>query len=149
SWSQEIRRYPTINVEGSCLKLTCRTSGNADLILKDGRKLSDFEIHLHIFGGEVDAKEQDQLSEQAIGGIWYDEKKSFVHGVFYLKAEDYVAVWDQVRDGTYATCLITLGIEPVRLSGKSPEFVQGDNPLSIDSAAVDFVREGAKEEKPV
>jgi hypothetical protein len=145
SWSQEIRRYPSINVEGTCLRLTCKTSGDSDLIMKDGRKLSDFELALHIFAGELD-RSRDQLSEGAIGGISYIAEQSFVHGDFYLRAEDYAAVWDQVRDGTYAACGITLGVSPVRL-GKSSKFIASDNPLSIKTAEINFARE-AIAEKP-
>jgi hypothetical protein len=61
--------------------------------------------------------------------------------IFFLKANDYAALWDQVRDGQYETCTITLGLTPVDYTGPEPTWIK--NPLSIDSAAVDFTREMA------
>jgi hypothetical protein len=114
------------------------------LILSSGQKLSDFKIVLSIFRGELDVKEREQLSERAIGGIWSSES-SLVHGCFYLKTEDYAAVWDQVCDGMYAACQITLGLSPVRPSDKLLKFVWSDDkPLSIETAAIVFARESPK-----
>jgi hypothetical protein len=59
--------------------------------------------------------------------------------IFFLKANDYAALWDQVRDGQNETCTITLGLTPVDYTGPEPTWI--NNPLSIDSAAVDFTRE--------
>jgi hypothetical protein len=129
SWSQQIRRYPTINVEGPYLQATCRT--DSDLRLSDGSKLRDFKIPLAIFQGEMDAKKRERLSEQAIGVIAWISEQQFVHGFFYLKADDYAAVWDQVRDGGYAACGITLGVDKSELV----------NNRSIETAEVYFTRE--------
>jgi hypothetical protein len=146
-WSQQISRYPRINVEGPCLKVTCKTLdesdgylGDADLLLSDGYKLSDLKISLSIFRGEPDAKDREQLSEKAIGGIWWVPEQAFIHGYFYLKADDYSAVWDQVRDGGYVACGIHLGgVGPVQYD--KGEFAWSGNPLSIHSAEVSFTRE--------
>jgi hypothetical protein len=139
-WSQQIRRYPRINVEGPYLSVPCRTLPDSDLVLSDGYKLSDLEIALAIFQGEPDAKEREQLSARAIGGIWWLREQAFIHGQFYLRADDYAAIWDQVRDGGYAACRITLGVSPVQDTDQD-EYAWNSNPLSIESAAVDFTRE--------
>jgi len=115
------------------------------LLLSDGYKLRDLEIALGILQGELDPKRRERLSEQAIGGIWWVREQVFVHGWFYLKADDYAAVWDQVRDGGYVACGITLGLSPVQLTDKS-EFAWSGNPLSIESADIYFTRKPANHE---
>src|SRR5262249_39071260 len=37
-----------------------------------------------------------------------------LHGWFYLKPDSYAAVWDQVRDGGYVGCNITMKVGPVQ-----------------------------------
>src|SRR5690242_18600694 len=111
SWSQSIRRYPTINVEGPYLAAPCRTN-RSDLILSDGYRLRDLEISLSILQGELEAKHREQLSKNAIGGIWWDAKDQFVHGWFHLQPDYYAEVWDQIRSGGYAHCNINLNVSP-------------------------------------
>lgn len=139
-WTQTIMRYPSITVEGSKLGVTCTTDAKSDLLLSDGYKLSDLKIELAIFQGELSAKDRERLSEQAIGGIWWIAEQTFVHGWFYLKADDYTAIWDQVRNGGYVACGISLGIRPVRYT-ESDELAWSGNPVSIETADVFFKRE--------
>jgi hypothetical protein len=139
-WSQQVRRFPKIKVEGRHLTVTCTTSANSDLLLTDGYRLSDFKIELAISPGELPVEERERLSEQAIGGIWWIADQAFVHGWLYLSADDYAAVWDQVRDGRYADCQISLGVGPVEYTEKS-EFAWSRNPVCIETADVYFGRE--------
>jgi hypothetical protein len=82
------------------------------------------------------------LSERAIGVIAWLPEQAFIHGHFYLKADDYAAVWDQVRDGGYVACRITLDISPVKYTGTGEgKCAWTGNPLSIESADVNFTRE--------
>jgi hypothetical protein len=138
-WSQEIRWYPSINVEGRHLRATCTTTD--DLLLSDGQKLRDFEIELSIMDGELDpeTRAKSKLQEAAIGGIWWiSDHPSLVHGRFYLKSDARAAIWDQVRAGGYVDCRITLSVTPVRL--KASSFAMDGNPLSVESADVQFTR---------
>ena len=141
SWSHQIKRYPTINVEGAQLAVRCRTLPNSDLLLSEGYRLRDFEIPLTIFQGELDAenRQRHQLSQQAIGGIWWIPEEAFVHGWFHLKADDFAAVWDQVRIGGYEACGISLGISPVEYTDES-QFALSGNP-SIEGVEIYFTRE--------
>jgi hypothetical protein len=127
-WSQEIRWYPSINVEGRHLRATCTTTD--DLLLSDGQKLRDFEIELSIMDGELDpeTRAKSKLQEAAIGGIWWiSDHPSLVHGRFYLKSDARAAIWDQVRAGGYVDCRITLSVTPVRL--KASSFAMDGNPF--------------------
>jgi hypothetical protein len=137
-WRQQVRRYPNINVEGLYLSVTCTTQ--SDLLLSDGYKLSDLTIELSIFQGDMSAKDREQLSDQAIGGIWWSPEQTFVHGHFYLQAADYAAVWEQVRNGGYAHCHINLSLYPVEYT-KNSKWAWSGNPLCIESADIYFHRE--------
>lgn len=139
AWSHKIRRYPSLNVGGSILSVTCTMRGDSDLLLSEGHKLSNFQLELSIFPGELSAEDRKGLPEEAIGGIWWLAEERFVHGWFCLKADEYAAVWDQVRDGGYVACAIDLGVRPV--DHTKGEFAWSANPLCIETAAVDFHRE--------
>jgi hypothetical protein len=59
SWRQEIRDYPSINVEGRYLVASCKAAADADLRLSNDAKLTDLTVELSILIGEpVDAKGQ-------------------------------------------------------------------------------------------
>jgi hypothetical protein len=133
AWSQGLRRYPK-NIEGPVLRATC--TAVSKFLLSDPYKLQDVQIELSIFRGEVDAlKERKELSEAAIGGIWW-ARDALVHGFFFLKADDYAALWDGVRDGGDVAWEITLGVRPVRADKE--EIAWSGNPLSIETAEVNF-----------
>jgi hypothetical protein len=69
AWSQGLRRYPK-NIEGPVLRATC--TAVSKFLLSDRYKLQDAQIELSIFRGELDAlEERKELSEVAIGGIWW------------------------------------------------------------------------------
>jgi hypothetical protein len=139
-WSQKVRRYPSLNVEGPHSTVTCTSRNNSDLLLSDGYKLSDLQIELAVFQGELRAKYRGSLPDQAIGGIWWIPEQAFVHGWFYLNADDFAAVWDQVRDGGYVACGIVVGVGRVQYT-KNSEFAWSGNPVSIETAEVYFKRE--------
>jgi hypothetical protein len=109
TWTQSIRRYQTIGVNGRYLTTQCRT--DSDLILSDKLKLRDLEINLSFLRGALPDKDREKgkLSEGAIGGIWWVSEDNFVHGWFYLPAEDYDAIWEQIKRGDYIACDISLG----------------------------------------
>jgi hypothetical protein len=138
-WSQEIRHYPnndpTKNIEGLYLSVTCAPKANCDILLRNGAKLRDFQIQFSIVQGELQVNERSKsnLLNNAIGGLWFIEDEDFVHGWCFLRSNNYVALWDQVRDGGYVDCAINLGVEPIQ-----QDEVWKDNPLSIVSAAIDF-----------
>jgi hypothetical protein len=138
AWTQEIRRYPTINVEGLYLHVTCTVLRPSSLLLNDRRSISDLEFHLSIFPGDT-PDNHSQLSEKAIGGLWSheDEDDFFIHGSFYLKASDYQAVWEQVIGSNYVECRINLEVFPVQYDNGD---IWRDNPLSIESASISFKR---------
>ena len=146
-WCQQIRHFPTINIEDRYLR--CVTEPDCDLRLSDGSTLRDHfsSIDFSIIEGvpKPDDLPKKRLREKAIGGIWYNSDSGgfsdYVHGSIFLKSDNFVAVWDQVRDGGYVDCLIQLGVEEVDFDYKLDAFVWNiDSPLSIDSATIQFTR---------
>jgi hypothetical protein len=143
-WTQEIRDYPSINVTGRYLNVICRATANCDVLLNDKIDLRDFQsIPLGILDRESKADERLRLSKEALGGIWYIADGNFLHGWFRLKEPEwFTAVWDQVRDGNYSECDITLSVGPVELA--RTWIWNTDHPLSIDSVAIQFKRKPNK-----
>jgi hypothetical protein len=122
-WVQEI------NVEGRQLRAHCKAS--ADLVIVDGQSTE---------------KELTGLSQKAVGGIFYVEDQNLVYGWFYLKNPDsYTALWDEVRDGGYFNCSISLlGVGPVRLEAPDTWIWDAKHPLSIETVSLRFTRKTNK-----
>jgi hypothetical protein len=146
TWTQSIRRFPTINVNGLYFTAQCTTK--SDLILSDKLKLSDLEINLSFLRGALPEKDREKtnLLDGAIGGIWWNSDDNFVHGWLYLPDEDYAALWEQINRGDYIDCDVSLGtaMESVKLTGG--EFAWKGNPISLDSVEVTFKRKATKQD---
>lgn len=147
TWTQSIRRYPTIDVNGPYLSAPCTTK--SVLILSEKLKLSDLQINLSILRGTLPDKgrEEGKLSERAIGGIWWISDDNFVHSWFYLPAEDYDAIWEQIKQGDYIDCQITLGTVMEFVKSIGGEFAWKGNPISVESVEVTFKRKAIKEDE--
>ena len=156
SWRQEIRDYPTINVEGRYLVASCKAAADADLRLSNNAKLTALGIELSILIGEpVDAK--GKPLEHGIGEFRFHGElpprddllgmDSFLSGLFYLKPDSYSALWDQVREGGYASCEITISVDPVKSEGFGWVWDVGQR-LTISSVALNFTRKPIAD-KPV
>ena len=107
TWTQSIRRYPTIDVNGPYLTAPCTTK--SVLILSEKLKLSDLKL-TYLFCEALcltKIAKKAKLSERAIGGIWWISDDNFVHSWFYLPAEDYDAIWEQIKQGDYIDCQIS------------------------------------------
>ena len=143
SWRQEIRDYPSINVEGRYLVARCKAAAHSDLRLSDDTKLNDLSIELGILAGKpVDAR-GEALKEGTIGDFrFHGEFPPFISAVVFLKPDSYSALWDQVRDGGYAGCVITIYIAPVKSEG-SGWLWDVDQRLSISTVAFNFTRKPA------
>jgi len=108
-------------------------------------KLSDLEINLSLLRGVLPDKDREKgnLSEGAIGGIWWLSDDNFVHGWFYLPAEDYDAIWEQIKQGD---CQITLGTVMESVAFTGGEFAWKGNPICVESVEVTFKRKAIKVE---
>jgi hypothetical protein len=145
-WYQEIRDYPNVSV-GRHLMVNCKpTHKPTHNVLLDGKyDLREFTpTQFQILDGGWTAedveREKYRLSKEALGGVWYHD--GFVYGWFYLKKPDsFTAVWDQVRNGGYSECTITLGVEG-RIDYHSDHDLiwNTDQPLSIESVSLCFKR---------
>jgi hypothetical protein len=148
SWRQEIRYYPTITVEGRYLVASCKTIADSHLRLSNNAKLTDLSVELSILVGQpVDAR-GEALKDGIIGDFQflesppsdYDPRMDpFISACVYLKPDSYSALWDQVRDGGYASCEITISIDPVKSEGFGWAWDVSQR-LAISSVALNFTR---------
>jgi hypothetical protein len=147
-WLQEIRDYPTTASEGCYLTASCKAADDTDLELSNKAELAVFTVELLIMAGDrpLDADAHDK---RGIGELRFQEAMpagddppgvdSFLHGFLYLKPDSYAALWDQVRDGGYVDCTITINVGPVQY--KRPAFFWDvSKPLVISSVALTFTR---------
>ena len=114
-WFQEIRHYPAINVEGRNLKVSC-TAAAPDVLLSNDAKWTDLPVELGILIGEQPLDGDGNPIKQGVGCFYFSDAQAhpLLHGWFYLKPDSYAAVWDQVRDGGYVGCNITMKVGPVQ-----------------------------------
>lgn len=146
-WVQEIRNYQGINVEGRHLTVYCKASADCNLLLNDRVDLRDLKsIPLVISDGQPTEKELTGLSQKAVGKISYIEDQNLVYGWFCLKNPDsYTAVWDQVRDGGYFNCSISLlCVGPVQLGKMDTWIWNANHSLSIETVSLRFTRKTNK-----
>lgn len=142
-WKQEIRADGESETPALRLRAECTALVDSDLLLTDGRKLSDLILHLTIFPGDMPRADRDRvkLPEKALGGIWWDNERVFVHGWFYLRTTEYQALWGQLMSGNYLEPTIELTVSPV-----SEDSAWTTNPLSIESAVFQFGGNPPKQE---
>ena len=140
SWRQEIRDHPSINVEGRYLVARCKPAANSDLRLSDDTKLNDLSIELSILAGKPEDARGEALKEGTIGDFrLHGEFPPFISALIFLKPHSYDALWDQVRDGGYVGCQITIYIGPVKSEG-SGWLWDVDQRLSISTVDINFTR---------
>jgi hypothetical protein len=140
-WFQEITHNPAINVEGRNLKLSCTPTAAPDVLLSNNAKLTDLPVELVILIGEQPIDEHGNPLKQGIGRFYFSDAGAhpLLHGWFYLKPDSYAAVWDQVRDGGYVGCNITLKVGPVQ-NELPPKVWDVSQPLFILAVSLRFTR---------
>jgi hypothetical protein len=141
-WTQEIRDFRKSDVDGRYLTAKCRPATKCNLLLDGKVDVRNFAtIPLGIIDGQLTAEEleESRLSKESLGGFFYVDNND-LHGWFFLKKPDsYTAVWDQIRDGGYSECSITLGVSPVQY--RSDDLIWNvDQPLSIKNVSLQFKR---------
>jgi hypothetical protein len=159
SWVQEIRDYPSIKVEGQYLRVSCKPEPGtrSDLRLSNNAKLTDLTAELGIVAGEQPLDAHGKPLKQGIGDFRFHEEMplsddglpgmdAFLSGFLYLKPDSYLALWEQVRDGDYAGCDITINIGPVKSEGLGWVWDVSQH-LTISTAAIAF-RRTAVADKP-
>jgi hypothetical protein len=150
SWRQEIRDYPSIKVEGRYLVASCKPKSEdaSDLHLSNNTKLTDLNVELSILAGEQPLDGRGKLLD-GIGHFNFSEEMpprddlpgmdAFLSGLLYLKPDSYLALWEQVRDGDYVGCDITINIGPVESEGFGWVWDVSQR-LTISTVAIGFRR---------
>jgi hypothetical protein len=108
--------------------------------LSDDTKLNDLSIELSILAGKPEDARGEALKEGTIGDFrLHGEFPPFISALIFLKPHSYDALWDQVRDGGYVGCQITIYIGPVKSEG-SGWLWDVDQRLSISTVDINFTR---------
>jgi hypothetical protein len=142
TWHQSVEHNTYINVEGRRLSANCtveRGGRDADLRLSNNMRVEELPVHIQIFETK---RMQDQLAKWAQGGLgsfsFHDATRS-IDGWFVLNVQSLEDAWNQIRQGGYNECSITLSVGPVESPAwlwdvaKSPHLV-------IDGVSVSFER---------
>jgi hypothetical protein len=149
-WFQEISHYPAINVEGRTLKVSCTLAAAPDLLLSNNAKLPGLAAELGILVGEQPIDEHGNPLKQGIGRFYFSDAQAprnnlpgmldpLLHGWLYLKPDSFAAVWDQVRDGGYVGCNITVKVGPIQ-NELPPKVWDVSQPLFILAVSLRFTR---------
>ena len=139
-WFQEISHYPAINVEGRNLKVSC-TAAAPDVLLSNDAKWTDLPVELGILIGEQPLDGDGNPLKQGVGCFYFSDAQAhpLLHGWFSLKPDSYAAVWDQVRDGGYVGCNITMKVGPVQ-NELPPKVWDVRQPLFVLAVSLRFTR---------
>jgi hypothetical protein len=118
-------------------------------VLIDGKiDLRDFTaISISIRDGTPQEEKMPEgpKNKKILGQLSYIRDQNYPHGWFYLEnSEWFTAVWDQVREGGYSHCRITVGAGPVEGSGVQDWIWNADGRLYIDSVDIQFDRKANK-----
>jgi hypothetical protein len=117
SWSQTISRYDKIKVVGRNLHGLCYAtkandrSPSPELRLSNGKWIQDIRIYLEVDDRSPSNADGSPLTD-AIGRLHFQEEINAATGWIGLRPQDFSDVWEQVRQGGYSECLITIHIQP-------------------------------------
>lgn len=134
SWSQAILRYEETKAVGKRLMVDGCAQPHASLKLSTGQRIEGVPINLHLKNAD------DTRLEGAIGRLHWDANSDQARGNVSLRPEDYSEVWEQVRRGEYADCVITISVQPVAYSGEWIWDVAKHQTIYITTASIEFWR---------
>jgi hypothetical protein len=137
SWRQTIQSYPsnTRGAEWRLLDATCELDSRSELKLRTGKSLHDYQpFSFTVLKGSLsdEDRRKSNLLGNAIGGLWFIEEQSYLHGWMHFGSENFDALWSQVLAGIPGTWTISLTLEPV----ENETWKSGS--VSVTAASVHF-----------
>jgi hypothetical protein len=151
SWSQTISRHDKIKVIGRNLHGLCYAtkandrSPSPELRLSNGKLFQDIRIYLEVDDRPPSNADGSPLTD-AIGRLHFQEEINAATGWISLRPQDLSDVWEQVRQGGYSECLITIYVQPVKHRHPGWEWdVVANQGIYITNASIEFVRIPPKE----
>lgn len=147
SWGQTVRRYPRIKVEGRKLDMNCKPITDRHFQISDGTNVPDLSVSLSVFDAGTISDDEAQL-ERGFGLL----ANRFTHldGWFLLTPSGFTEVWEQVRDGRYSDCTVTLTVAPVSIQELGCLWdVSNSKVLFIETAEIRFTRKLSAREPPI
>ena len=156
-WIQSLSNYQSIGVEGRRLMVNSKIEAATEINLSSGENLSEFNFNLLIFDDEP-SKINNKPLERGFGLLVYypsqaardayGAQDAFVGGWFCIRPKNYDELWNQIRQGGYADCWISLEVGPV----VSRDYdwlwdVAKQRALFITTFTIDFKRLAAAEKQ--
>jgi hypothetical protein len=150
-WCQNVEHYSSINVEGRRFIANCKIEPGSELELSNMVRLASLPAQLQIFEATRMRDRLAKLPSGALGELSFHEaepvradfpaSEACLAGWFVLNPQSLQDVWDQVRQGGYSDCNISVDIGPV----ESPKVgwlwdVRKTPRLVIDTVSITFKR---------
>jgi hypothetical protein len=148
-WVQSIR-YEGSKVEGRrSIRMQARVEAGHRILLSSNDELSSLNIDLQI----VDLDPAQMTTKPLTTGfgvfVYRDALRGLathIGGWFCLDRESYAELWDQVREGGYSDCRMTLNLEPAKFDGAEWIWDVGRNlALFITWVSIEFTRKPVSE----
>jgi hypothetical protein len=150
-WHQDVAYYTRINVEGRRLQANCTVMRpGPNLKLSNEMRLEELAVEISIFETTRMHDELAKLPQGALGSLHFLDADPLMDaslwGWFVLNDQSFQDAWDQVRQGGYTECTISLNIGPIETAGILLwQWDVAKNPhLVIDTVSVSFRRPGAE-----
>jgi hypothetical protein len=149
-WHQSVGHYTGINIEGRRFRANCTVGPGSDLRLSNKMRLEELPVEILIF---ETTRMQDALAKLPQGALGsfsfydatpeddYPSMDAFLSGWFVLNVQSLQDAWDQVRQGGYSECTISLHIGPIESAGGEWLWDVAKSPhLVIDTVSISFRR---------
>ena len=115
SWIQTVANgdSPTTQT-GRTLIMLSGPVDDSNLVLSNGVRVQGEKLSLSLYGAEEARRGDGTLLEHGIGFLVPYPKQHYTFGGWFcLKPPDFVEVWEQIRNGGYSDCEVTLWVGPV------------------------------------
>jgi hypothetical protein len=150
NWHQSVEHYTGINIEGRRFGANCTVGPGSNLRLSNEMRLDELPVEILIFETTRMQDELAKLPQGALGSFsFYDatpaddypSMDAFLSGWFVLNGQSLQDAWDQVQQGGYGECTISLHIGPIENAGGEWLWDVAKSPrLVIDTVSVSFRR---------
>jgi hypothetical protein len=116
---------------------------DSNLVLSNGVRVQDKKLALSLSGANEARRGDGTLLERGIGYLLHYPSDETFGGWFCLKPPDFAEIWEQIRNGGYSDCDVTLWVGPVT-SSKGPDWLwqlsdnTRVNALFIEAADISF-----------
>jgi hypothetical protein len=146
-----VEHFTDINAEGRRFVTNCAVEPGSDLELSNRMRLNELPIQISIFETARMQDELAKLPQRMIGSFRFFDAMpprddgpavdAFLSGWFVLNPRSLEDAWNQVREGGYGECKISISIGPVENPSMGRLWDVARRPqLYIDTVQLSFTR---------